>query len=119
MDRYQRAPDLGVVERGKPALPRLGRAVQPRADRLDDQDIGEPRQHRFPARPQTRGFARDIAQGAVHTAIGFLIPPLMKNHRRQLRQHTLSDLAVKAHNAVGDPRQIARNRCVAGSHNAR
>jgi hypothetical protein len=52
MDEHERAPDLAIAERTKPAHLRVRVMFDPPTDRLNHQNVRQPRHDGFAARPQ-------------------------------------------------------------------
>ena len=89
MDEKQGPADLGVLKRSEPSG-LLCVLLDPRADRLDDQDVGEPRHHRFAAGTELFRLRRHEAQGALD--------PL---HPRRARGFDVNDRGKERHELMG------------------
>jgi hypothetical protein len=73
VDERQCPADLVVRKRSEPPGLRFRVFLDPRADRLDDQDVGEPRHHRFAAGPELlRLRGHEVEVLSIHSIRGEL-----------------------------------------------
>ena len=77
------AADLGVAKGPQPAGAGRGLARDPRANRLDDEDVGQPRDHRVAAGPHLPRLGRHEAQRALNPVALGRAPHVHGNHFRQ------------------------------------
>ena len=90
MDERQCPADLVVRKRSEPPGLRFRVFLDPRADRLDDQDVGEPRHHRFAAGPELLRLRGHEVEGALD--------PL---HSRRARGFDVNDPGKERHEMMG------------------
>jgi hypothetical protein len=75
VDECHRTPDLAVAQRAEPARSCGGVGFDPRADRLDDEDVGKAHHRRFAARPQLPWpWLLSASQGRGSRQAAFLDP---------------------------------------------
>ncbi|MCY1443484.1 hypothetical protein D9M71_599030 [compost metagenome] len=100
MDQADGAADLAVLQGAEPAG--LGRRItlDPGADGLDHQDVGQPRHHGFAAGAHGAGLVTHEAQGALQPVGMFGACSLHMQHWRQQPNQLPRHRMLEAHRAA-------------------
>ena len=82
MDRSKRSSHLLVAQGGEPSPIGLWCRIDPRADHLNDENVGQPSDDGFSARSQLLRFTRDKTKRALQPAALIVVPGVDLQHRR-------------------------------------
>ena len=104
VDQRERPADVAVAQRAEPALARGRVALDPRAQRLDDEDVGEPRDDRLAAGPQLARLGGHQPQRPVHPARAErLRPPRASRIGGQRGDEPAGGRMAEPHGAADEP----------------